>query len=186
MKLVCMFTHSSTPNHTMSMPILCATGPSSGRMMKAISKKSRKNARKNTNTLTASRKPTWPPGRLDSMCSTQTAPSTPWKTSEKTREPIRMKTTIAVSRMVPCMASHSIGHDRRRWINASTSAPTAPIAPASVGVAMAWSMKGRPPIEPSTAKIKIAEGMMPRRHLPHSAQPCKVRALAGRPGTFCG
>ena len=57
MKLVCMFTHSSTPNHTRSMPILSATGASIGMMMKAISKKSRKKARKNTKTLTTMRKP---------------------------------------------------------------------------------------------------------------------------------
>ncbi|MCY1205685.1 hypothetical protein D9M72_172390 [compost metagenome] len=109
-----MFTHSSTPNHTMSMPSLWATGPSSGRMMKAISKKSRKNARKNTKMLTAIRKPIWPPGRPESMCSIHLAPSTPWNTSENTREPIRMNTTIAVRRMVPSIASFISAQFRRR------------------------------------------------------------------------
>ena len=33
-----MFTASSTPNQTMSMPSFCATGVSSGTMMNAISK----------------------------------------------------------------------------------------------------------------------------------------------------
>ncbi len=46
------------------MPILSATGPSIGRMMKAISKKSRKNARKKMKMLTTIRKPVWPPGRF--------------------------------------------------------------------------------------------------------------------------
>ena len=94
-----------------------------------------------------------------------------------------MKATMAVSLMVATMASQISGTERRLCIAAKMSAPTQPMAPASVGVAMALSMPGRPPIEPKTAKIKMAEGMMPRRHLPHSAQPCSVRALAGRPGT---
>ena len=59
-----MFTHSSTPNQTRSMPSLRApTGASSGMTMKAISKKSRKKARKKTKMLTKIRKPTAPPGR---------------------------------------------------------------------------------------------------------------------------
>ena len=62
MKLVCMLTARITPNQTRSMPSFCATGASSGMMMKASSKKSRKKARKNTSTLTKTRKPTSPPG----------------------------------------------------------------------------------------------------------------------------
>src|SRR3712207_8011584 len=80
MKLVCMFTQSSTPNQTRSIPSFAATGASSGTTMKAISKKSRKKARKKTKTLTKIRKPTCPPGRLVSMCSIQRPPSMPWKT----------------------------------------------------------------------------------------------------------
>ena len=57
MKLVCMFTQSITPNQIRSIPILAATGARNGTMMKAISKKSRKNARKNTKMFTAIRKP---------------------------------------------------------------------------------------------------------------------------------
>ena len=57
MKLVCMFAPSSTPNQIRSMPSFSAAGASRGMMMKAISKKSRKNARMNTNTLTKIRKP---------------------------------------------------------------------------------------------------------------------------------
>ena len=120
------------------------------------------------------------------MCSIHLPPSTPWNTSENTREPIRMNTTIAVMRMVPVMASRISGQLSRRCSAASTKAPTAPIAPASVGVAMAVVMPGRPPMLPSTAKISTAEGMMPRRHLRHSAQPCSVRASFGTPGTCVG
>ena len=151
-------------------------------MMKAISKKSRKNARKKMKMLTAIKKPIWPPGKPASMCSIQMPPSTPWNTSEKTREPIKMKTTIAVSRMVLIMASFTSAHVSRLWIAARIMAPTAPIAPASVGVAMAVLIPGKPPMLPSTVKISTADGMMPRMHLDHSAQPFKVRADLGMPG----
>ena len=64
------------------------------------------------------------------------------------------------------------------WITASTMAPTAPIAPASVGVV-------RPSIMvPSTTKISTADGMMPIRHFFHSAQPVSVRASFGTAGTI--
>ena len=69
-------------------------------MMKAISKKSRKKARKKTNRLTTIRKPQTPPGRFDIRCSTQRLPSTPWKVIEKQVAPTRMKATIAVMRIV--------------------------------------------------------------------------------------
>ena len=52
-----MFTPSSTPNQIRSMPSLSATGASSGTMMKASSKKSRKNASRKTRMLTTIRKP---------------------------------------------------------------------------------------------------------------------------------
>ena len=45
-----------------------------------------------------------PPVTLASMCSTHSGPSTPWKTSEKTVEPIRMKITMTVIRIVDSMA----------------------------------------------------------------------------------
>src|SRR5258708_26113011 len=69
-------------------------------MMKAISKKSRKKARKNTNRFTTIRKPQTPPGRFDIRCSTHLLPSTPWKVIEKQVAPTRMKATMAVMRMV--------------------------------------------------------------------------------------
>ena len=46
------------------------------------------------------RKPTTPPGSEVSMPSIQWRPLTPWKTRVKTRAPSRMKTTMAVRRMV--------------------------------------------------------------------------------------
>ena len=107
MNEVCTFTHSMTPNQisaasapTTGVSSFCATGASSGTMMKTISKKSRKKARKNTNRLTTIRKPQTPPGRPVIRCSTHGSPSTPWKMIEKQVEPIRMKITIAVMRMV--------------------------------------------------------------------------------------
>ena len=66
------------------------------------------------------------------------------------------------------------------WIAASTMAPTAPMAPASVGVARPIIMV------PSTTKISTAEGMMPIRHFFHSAQPVSVRASFGTGGTWSG
>ncbi|MNL69866.1 hypothetical protein D3C87_1947800 [compost metagenome] len=62
MKLVCMLTQSRTPNQIRSMPSDWATGARSGRTMKAISKKSRKNARKKMKMFTKIRKPSAPPG----------------------------------------------------------------------------------------------------------------------------
>ena len=94
-----------------------------------------------------------------------------------------MNTTMAVRRMVPCMASHNSDRLKRLCKAARINAPTTPMAPASVGVATACSWKGRPPIEPSTVKIRMAEGMMPLRHLRHSGQPFSVRASSGTPGT---
>jgi hypothetical protein len=56
---------------------------------------------------------------------------------------------------------------------ASTMAPIAPIAPASVGVA-------RPSmIVPSTRKISTPAGMMPQRHFTSSGQPVSVRGTGG-------
>ena len=89
---------------------------------------------------------------------------------------------MAVSRMVLIMASFMSAQVSRLWMAARIMAPTAPMAPASVGVAMALFIPGKPPMLPSTVKIKIADGMMPRRHLDHSAQPSNVRADLGMPG----
>ena len=103
-----MFTQSRSPNQTMLMSSASATGTSIGITMNTISKKSRKKARKKTKTLTKNRKPTTPPGRPRSMCSIQRPPLTPWKTRLNTVAPIRMKSTIAVMRMVEVIACHII------------------------------------------------------------------------------
>ncbi len=63
---------------------------------------------------------------------------------------------------------------------ASTIAPTAPSAPASVGVAI--PMK----IVPSTRKISTIDGTMPQSTRFHSAQPRNVRASIGSGGTSFG
>src|SRR5215467_2450316 len=104
---VCMLTHRITPNQiraasapTIGASTLAATGGIIGTMMKAISKKSRKNARKKMKRLMKARKPQAPPGSEVSMCSSQTEPETPRNTTEKQVEPIRMKVTMQVMRMV--------------------------------------------------------------------------------------
>ena len=50
--------------------------------------------------FTAIRKPHTPPGIPVIRCSSHGPPFTPWNTVEKQVEPMRMKITIAVSRMV--------------------------------------------------------------------------------------
>ena len=102
-----MLTQSMTPNQisaasapTTGVSTFCAIGATIGRMMKAISKKSRKNARKKMKTLMKIRKPQTPPGSDVSMCSSHTPPETPRNTIEKQVEPIRMNTTMVVRRMV--------------------------------------------------------------------------------------
>ena len=52
------------------------------------------------NRLMNARKPHAPPGSEDSRCSSHRLPSTPRNTIEKQVEPIRMKMTMAVMRMV--------------------------------------------------------------------------------------
>ena len=104
--------------------------------------------------LTTIRKPSWPPGRPVSRCSTQIGPSTPWNDRLNTVEPIRMNRTkhdsfIVVS--IACRSSFSRQAAPRRC--AITSAPVAPIAPPSVGVATPRK------IVPSTRKISASGGI---------------------------
>ena len=91
-----------------------------------------------------------------------------------------MNTTKAVMRMVVSMPCQSSGQVRRRFMAASTRAPTTPMAPASVGVARPMKMV------PSTRKIRTSEGTMPLMHFQASGQPRSVRASGGRAGTSCG
>src|SRR5215471_7381587 len=90
-----MLTQSMTPNQisaasgpTTGARIFCAVGAIIGRMMKAISKKSRKNARKKMKMLMKIRKPQTPPGSEVRWCSSQTPPETPRHTTEKQVEQV--------------------------------------------------------------------------------------------------
>ena len=81
----------------------------------------------------------------------------------------------------PAMKTREDDLPRAGWRNtASTSAPTVPMAPASVGVASPSSMV------PSTRKMSTPAGMIPMRHFFHSAQPCSLRSSFGTPGTHSG
>ena len=74
------------------------------------------------------------------------------KTSANTVEPMRMNMTKLESRVVESSASRSMRQLSRRLAAARASAPTAPRAPASVGVAMPTK------IEPSTRKMSMSGG----------------------------
>jgi hypothetical protein len=87
-----------------------------------------------------------------------------------------MKITIEVMRIVDSMPCRTSVQVSRRFNAARAMAPTAPMAPASVGVAR--PMK----IVPSTRKIRTTDGTIPRRTLRHSGQPDSVRASAGSGG----
>ena len=150
---VCMLMASSTPNQIRSMPSLSATGASRGTTMKDSSKKSRKNARKNTMTFTTIRKPSWPPGRPVSRCSTHSGPSTPWKVRPNMVAPTRMNTTKHDSLVVVVTAWRSSDIVRRPRMMAMMPAPNAPMAPPSVGVATPRKMV------PSTRKISSSGGI---------------------------
>ena len=91
-----------------------------------------------------------------------------------------MNTTIDVSRIVESMACSTSGHVKRRCSAARTIAPTAPMAPASVGVA-------RPsPMVPSTRKIRTMEGIIPHNTRLTSFQFIGSRAASGSGGIEFG
>src|SRR5690606_8218775 len=90
---VCIFTANNTPNQIRSIPSLSATGPTSGTMMNASSKKSRKNASKKIRILTKMMNPHSPPGIPINKCSTHKSPLIPRKLNVKTVEPTKIKTT---------------------------------------------------------------------------------------------
>ena len=133
--------------------ILAATGASIGITMNAISKKSMNIPRMKTRMFTTIRKPIAPPGRLSNRCSTQTCPSAALNVNENTVEPIRMNITKLDSRVVLTSACLSRAMFNRLRATAITSAPTAPIAPPSVGVATPRKMV------PSTRKISTSGGI---------------------------
>ena len=75
--------------------------------------------------------------------------------------------------MVDSMPWRTSGQVSRLCIQANRSAPTAPIAPASVGVARPRKMV------PSTTKISASEGTIPHSTRRISGQPRKLRACGG-------
>ena len=148
-----MIASTGVPGGNISGSIFSATGARIGITMKAISKKSMKQPRMNTRTFTTIRKPKAPPGMSSKRCSTQMWPSAALKVKEKTVEPIRMNSTKVDKRAVLSMAWRRSGKSRRLRIKAMISAPRAPMAPPSVGVATPRKMV------PSTRKIRISGGM---------------------------
>ena len=107
-------------------------------------------------------------------------PSTPKKVRLKTREPIRMKSTKDESLVVESSAWRTIDQFSRRLTAASASAPTAPIAPPSVGVAS--PMK----IVPSTRKISTSGGISATTTRIASCGPWMVRNSFGNAGADFG
>ena len=103
--------------------------------------------------FTKIRKPITPPGKLFNRLSTQCAPSTPWNTKLNMVEPIKMYITKAASLVVDSKACTNNWKFKRPRTNAMIMAPTAPIAPPSVGVATPKKMV------PNTKKISSRGGI---------------------------
>ncbi len=91
-----------------------------------------------------------------------------------------MNTTKEVSLAVEFIACLSSAQLRRRLMSASASAPVAPIAPPSVGVAMPRK------IVPSTRKMSASGGISTKSTRATSFQPRSKRAWAGSAGASLG
>ena len=78
---------------------------------------------------------------------------------------------------IACLSSDQV---RRRLISARISAPVAPMAPPSVGVAMPRK------IVPSTRKISASGGISTNITRRSSLKPRSVRASGGSAGADCG
>ena len=143
-------------------------------------KLSKKKAKKNTKRLTAIKKPICPPGKEVSNSSIQRSPSTPLNVSPNTVDPIKIKMTIALIRIVDVIACQTRSFSRRLLIAAKANAPTAPIAPPSVGVARPIKMV------PRTKKMSTSDGTMPHRIRLKSFQSIGGRASLGKAGTYSG
>ncbi len=146
-----------------------------GTMIKAISKKSMKNPKKNTKRLTSRRKASAPPGRLDRISAIQRSPSNPLRTNVNTVEPISRKMTITVRRTVSSITSCRILIENLLFKEESKMAPTAPKDPASVGVAIPMNML------PSTTRIKMIGG-----NIECSTLRAKAIPLVVLPASFIG
>ncbi len=109
------------------------------------------------------------------MCSTHRSPSTPRNVRLNTVEPTRMNITMTVSfeRDVHRLLEQLQRLSRRCRI-ASTSAPAAPIAPPSVGVARPIRMV------PSTMKISTSDGTIDTMQRTNSTPTLAVADLLGQ------
>ena len=148
-----MIASAEVPAGNNSGRTFSATGARMGMTMKAISKKSMKQPRMKIRMLTTIRKPSAPPGMSSNRCSTQMCPSAALKVKLKTVEPIRMKSTKVDSLAVLSRACLSRSMPMRLLETAMISAPNAPMAPPSVGVATPRKMV------PRTRKIRISGGI---------------------------
>ncbi len=143
-----------TPNQSRSTSILTATGVRTGITMNAISNTSINMPNTNTNAQTAIKKPVCPPGNCLKRASTHSCPSAALNAKENTVAPIRMNSTKTVSLAVESTACVNSGRLSRLLATPITNAPTAPIAPPSVGVAMPRK------IVPSTRKMRTIGGII--------------------------
>ena len=93
---------------------------------------------------------------------------------------MKIRNTMLLTSVVLRMTSRRMGRLKRRWLMASTMAPTAPTEAASVGVAIPAR------IEPSTSTISSSGGTSTLRIRTSRARPCTLRASAGRAGARSG
>ena len=148
--------------------------------MKAISKKSMKNPSRKITRFATTRKPSRPPGSPVNISSIHRSPYSPRNTSENAVEPSSRNITIEVRRVVCSSASASERRSSLRFAAASASAPTAPSAPASVGVATPAKML------PSTSRIRTSGGTITSATWRSSSSPNGSRSSAGSAGAICG
>ncbi len=123
-----------------------------GTTTKVISIKSRINPSRKTTTITTRTAPINPPGRLLNIWEISSSPPNPRKTSENKEAPTKIAKTIHVISVDERAILVSFFMESCRFTAASTSAPTAPIAEASVGVA--FPVK----IEPKTKMMSNSGG----------------------------
>jgi hypothetical protein len=173
---------TSTPNQTIrSGPKKAsAIGVSRGTTTNVISMKSMKKPSRKITSIVKKRKPTWPPGRFRRKSCTMRSPWSAVNTIPNAVAPMRMTNTMLVSRTVWSIVACRLRRFSRRLTAARAIAPTAPIAPASVGVATPRK------IVPSTRKIRTSGGIRLRSTARPRRQPWRVRASGGRAGAFAG
>ena len=129
-----MFTQSSRPNQIMLMSSALATGTHRHHDEDDLEEVEEEGEEEHEGVGEEQEADLLRPGSCRA-CARSSARHSPLEHQAEDRGADQMKTTIAVMRMVEVIASQSIVTESRRCIAASTMAPTAPIAPASVGVA---------------------------------------------------